>query len=149
MWTFAAPSTATSLTIGGEAGDVLTKEVSNHKAVFTASETTDLTPGVYLLEWTLADGELVSGGRFLAETSIAADGAEAVAGKTTHAERMVAALEKLIETAAGSAELSISTADGTSLTFETRRDLEVELATWRRVLAKERGNFRRIRVLSC
>ena len=149
VWSFVAPPSTASMTIGGETGDVATAQVSNGCAVFTAEQTAELLPGVYQVEWATTDGGLLSGGRFNVETSIAVDGAEAVAGKKTHAERMVAALEELVETAAGSADLSISTADGTSMTFETRRDLEVELATWRRVLAKERGNFRRIRVLSC
>ena len=149
VWSFVAPDNATSLTIGGDKGDIAATEVKGGCAVFTAEQTADLLPGVYELEYELADGGLTSGGKFTAKESIAVDGAEAVAGKTTHAERMVAALETLLETAAGSAELSISTADGTSMTFETRHDLRVELATWRRVLAKERGDFRRIRVLSC
>ena len=139
VWTFEAPDGAVSLAVGGDSGTTATTQVADGQAVFAGADTVALLAGEYSAEWAFADGRIAEGPRFTVAASIAADGAAAVWKRLTHAERMVASLRKLLETAAESADLSISTADGQQLTFEDRAALAAELHRWKYEVAVERG----------
>ena len=130
-----APDGAMSLrVIGG--GKSLTLAVVNGAATLPATTSQTLPLGRYVSTWAMPDGRQPDGPTFEVEPSI--QHGDVQEAPTTHAERVVAALEATMETAAASAELSLSV-DGLSLTFEGRADLALELARWRRVLATERG----------
>ena len=147
-WVFAAPAHAARLTVAGDSGDAATAAVERGQAVLDAAATATLAPGEYAAEWELADGSLVDGPRFTVTLSLKTDGVEATYKRRTLAERMVAALSALVETNAASGELTYSTPDGLSVSFESRAELNRELAQWRHALAKERGAFKRVTSLA-
>ena len=139
VWTFDAPAGAVSLAVGGDSGTTATTQVADGEAVFAAAATAALLAGEYAAEWTFPDGRIAEGPRFTVAASIAADGEAATWKRLTHAERMVASLRKLLETAAESADLSLSTADGQQITFEDRAALAAELHRWEYEVAVDRG----------
>lgn len=128
---------ATALLWGMEAGDTLTVDAVDGVATFSATQTANLMPGRYAVQWTLTgtnDRVRIVDAPAIVVLPVAGDQPP----EPTLAERMLDAAEKLLGTAAGSAELSISTADGTSMTFETRADLLAFTARLRDEVGAER-----------
>lgn len=123
----------------GVTGDTLTAAAVDGVATFAATETANLLPGRYLVNWRLSGTEGVV--RIVEAPAIVllASLDDGIPPQPTDAERRLDAAEKLLETAAGSAELSMSTADGTSLTFETRADLLAFVARLRDEVGVERA----------
>lgn len=128
---------AVALLWGTVAGDTLTAQAQDGAATFTATETANLLPGRYLVHWRLETGNVV---RIVEAPAIVvlavADGQPPT---PTDAESRLEAAERLLATASGSAELSLSTADGTSMAFETRGDLLAYVARLRDEVAVERA----------
>lgn len=138
-WEWDAPPDAVRVRIAGISGGQAQADVANGKVEFAESVTETLPAGKWVAEWELENGELLPGGTFDVAPSLKTDGLAGVFGKLTHAERMVLALEELALKAAEGGPLSLSTADGTSMNFESRDDISTELAKWRRVVQAERG----------
>ena len=147
-WEWDAPPDAVRVRIAGVSGGQAEADVANGKVVFEEAVTETMPAGKFVAEWEMENGELVPGGAFDVAPSLKTDGLAGVFGKLTHAERMVLALEELALKAAAGGPLSLSTADGTSMSFESRDDISTELAKWRRVVQAERGGrpFMRLRV---
>lgn len=131
---------AVALLWGTVAGDTLTAQAQDGAATFTATETANLLPGRYLVHWRLETGNVV---RIVEAPAIVvlavADGQPPT---PTDAESRLEAAERLLATASGSAELSLSTADGTSMAFETRGDLLAYVARLRDEVGVERAASR-------
>lgn len=130
---------AASATLWGvEAGDTLTAQAQDGAATFTATETANLLPGRYLVQWTFTGTEgqvrIVD-----APAIVVLAVAEGQPPTPTDAESRLEAAERLLDAASGSAELSLSTADGTSMTFETRADLLAYVARLRDEVGVERA----------
>lgn len=131
---------AVALLWGTVAGDTLTAQAQDGTATFTATETANLLPCRYLVQWRLETGSVVRIVEAPAIVVLAV--AEGQPPTPTDAESRLEAAERLLDAASGSAELSISTADGTSMTFETRADLLAYVARLRDEVGVERAASR-------
>lgn len=136
IWCFFAPEGASRLDVLS-GGHVLGGDVADGAVNFQASETALVPLGPARSQWSFSDGRVEEGDRFEVVSAIRVDGAGAGLA-TTHAERMVGALERALNTMAGSADVSF-TVDGSSYTFQTRAEMRIELARWQREVRRDRG----------
>ena len=110
-------------------------------ATFAPSDTKQWMPGKHVAQWlfvaTNGDVSYADAGYFDVRWPATSD-PSALGDHETAAERIVAALEGLVEATAADASLSISVA-GYSASFANRADVARELGRWRKVVARERG----------
>ena len=139
-----APDGATKWRLGG-AGKLLVVEVVDGAAVIDAATSATLPAGDYGSEWeVVGDGAAVAlpaGPRIRVVESLHTDSVRQA--PATKNERILAAAQRTLETAAESAEVSLAV-DGASFSFESRGDLlrfvrEIELR-----VARERHLPRRV-----
>ena len=110
-------------------------------ATFAPSDTAIWAPGKHVAQWQFvaADGAVSFAAAGYLDVRLAAtEDPDALDGSETTAERLVAALEGLLETTGGDASLSVTVA-GFSASYASRADVARELGRWRKVVARERG----------